>query len=102
MSYRVLAIAALVCGPALAQAPPLNQTTPLSPSDPPVKTLRSVASGEPTTSERQVFGWTARSLMGAGPTEPVKATDGVGSAVLPSIPIGVPSTRNDTPNGGPN
>src|SRR5689334_2885876 len=101
MSYRVLAIAALVCGPALAQAPPLLQTTPLSSSDPPVKTLRSVASSEPSTAERPGFGWTGRSRMGTGPTDPVKATDGSAPAV-PPIPISVPPTRNDTPNGGPN
>src|SRR5688572_16154128 len=97
MSYRVFAIAAFVCGPALAQAPPLYQTTPLSP----VATLRSTASSEPATAERQVFGWTARSLMGAGP-EPVRTIEeGAGAAVPHGVPMSVSSTRNGTANGGP-
>ena len=107
MTYRILAIAALVCGPALAQAPPQLQTTPLSPNEAPVKTLRSVASSEPNTSERQVIGserqvmgWSATSIMGAGPAQPLE--DETTRAVVHPVPMHLPSLYNGTANGGPN
>jgi hypothetical protein len=139
MTYRILAIAALVCTPALAQAPPQLETTPLLPSATPVKAVRSSTSSEPATAERQVFGWSggnvraaapsatpvqavrtstssepataerqvfgwsARNIMGAAPAEPVLPTAvGVDPSAIQPTPMRLPSTRNDTPNGGPN
>ena len=111
MTHHLLAVAALACGPALAQAPAQLQT-PLSPSETPAKalpdaassergipkprgfgwsarepgrtqnTLRSTASSEPGTAERQVGGWTAATLMRAGPAYPAGTLED--SAIRPA------------------
>ena len=131
MTYRFIAIAALVCTPALAQAPPQLQTTPLS------RGLESSASSEPGTAERQVLGgsaappatgrpgdvalepvgatkegatrerqvggWSAGSLMGAGPARPEGAAgDGAAPAGAQPNEMRSPPDYNGTANGGPN
>ena len=131
MTYRVIAIAALVCTPALAQAPPQPQTTPLS-----ARALERFASSEPGTAERQVLGgsalapaagrpgdvalepvsatergtperqvsgWSAGSLMGAGPARAEGAMgDGATPAGAPPNAMRSPPGYNGTANGGPN
>ncbi|KQT07558.1 hypothetical protein [Ramlibacter sp. Leaf400] len=100
MTYRILAIAALAWGPALAQAPAQPEPMPLSPSAAPAKAVRSSASGEPGTSERQVGGPPATSIMGAGPARPME--DSANRAPVQAVPLRLPSPFNETPNGGPN
>lgn len=119
MTYRFIAVAALVCTPALAQAPPHGLES--SASSEPGTAERQVLGGsalapvtgqagngalqpvsapnEPGTREPQVGGWSAGSVMGAGPARP-EGTMGEGATqpgAMPSRP-----GYNGTANGGPN
>jgi hypothetical protein len=117
VTYRLIAITALVCIPAMAQAPPRGLEG--SASSEPGTAERQVLGGsalapvtgqprdvtmeqvsapnERGTAERQVGGWSAGSLMGAGPARPEGAM-GEGA----TQPSAMPPGYNGTANGGPN
>ena len=122
MTYRVIAIAALVCTPALAQAPPpgLERSASSEPGTaerqvlggsalapatgrPGDVALEPVSATERGTPEPQVSGWSAGSLMGAGPARAEGAMgDGATPAGAPPNAMRSPPGYNGTANGGPN
>lgn len=100
MNHRLFAIVALVCGSALAQAPPPLQPAPLAPSAAPLNPAHGSGPGEPATSEREVGGPPATGNMGAGPAP--ATDDSAAQAPVRPARMQLPSIPDGAPNGGPN